>query len=125
MGRSRGGLPIELKLTEEQAHDGRSAADILDSLGEGCILLGDRVYDSDAMRATLAERGAWARVKPMPIWGAHPGFQPVPLSLSQSGRALLQQTQAFQNCRNPLQQTRRQLPRLSPTRFHQDLVATK
>ncbi len=48
MGRSRGGLttkihalvdalglPIGLKLTEGQAHDGRSAADMLDGLGEG------------------------------------------------------------------------------------------
>jgi len=45
MGRSRGGLttkiyalvdanglPVTLKLTEGQAHDGRSAADVLDSL---------------------------------------------------------------------------------------------
>src|SRR3546814_8734678 len=39
---------------------------MLDGLGEGCILLGDRAYDSDAMRATLAARGAWACVKPMP-----------------------------------------------------------
>ena len=79
MGRSRGGLttkihalvdalglPILLKLTEGQAHDGRSADDMLGGLGEGDILLADRAYDSDAMRATLAERGAWACVKPMP-----------------------------------------------------------
>src|SRR5699024_12724264 len=55
MGRSRGGLttkihavvdangnPIALKLTEGQAHDGRSAADLLDSLGANQILLADR-----------------------------------------------------------------------------------
>ena len=54
MGRSRGGLttkihalvdanglPILLKLTAGQAHDGRSAADMLDGLGEGQILLAD------------------------------------------------------------------------------------
>jgi transposase len=48
MGRSRGGLttkihalvdangnPIALKLTEGQAHDGRSAADMLETIGEG------------------------------------------------------------------------------------------
>ena len=58
------GLPIGLKLTEGQAHDGRSAADMLDGLGEGDVLLGDRAYDSDAMRAVLAARGAWACVKP-------------------------------------------------------------
>ena len=75
MGRSRGGLttkihalglPILLKLTEGQAHDGRSAGDMLDGLGDGDVLLADRAYDSDAMRATLAGRGAWACVKPMP-----------------------------------------------------------
>jgi transposase len=79
MGRSRGGLttkihalvdangnPIALKLTEGQAHDGRSAADMLDGIGTGQILLADRAYDSDALRETLAARGAWANVKPMP-----------------------------------------------------------
>jgi transposase len=79
MGRSRGGLttkihalvdangnPIALKLTEGQAHDGRSASDLLDRLGAGQILLADRAYDSDALRQSLAQRGAWANVKPMP-----------------------------------------------------------
>jgi transposase len=79
MGRSRGGLttkihavvdangnPITLKLTEGQAHDGRSAADMLDSVGTGQTLLADRAYDSDALRETLAARGATANVKPMP-----------------------------------------------------------
>ena len=79
MGRSRGGLttkihalvdanglPIALKLSEGQAHDGRSAADMLDTLGRGQTLLADRAYDSDALRERLAERGAWANIKPMP-----------------------------------------------------------
>jgi transposase len=79
MGRSRGGLttkihavvdangnPIALKLTEGQAHDGRSAADLLGSIGAGQVLLADRGYDSDALRAAMAERGAWANIKPMP-----------------------------------------------------------
>jgi transposase len=79
MGRSRGGLttkihalvdanglPVSLKLTEGQAHDGRSAADMLDTVGPGQILLADRAYDSDALRKTMTERGAWANVKPMP-----------------------------------------------------------
>lgn len=79
MGRSRGGLttkihalvdangnPIALKLTEGQAHDGRSADDLLENIGKGQILLADRAYDSDALRTDLAERGAWANVKPMP-----------------------------------------------------------
>ena len=61
MGRSRGGLTtkihavvdangnaVSLKLTEGQAHDGRSAADMLDTVAEGQVLLADRAYDSDA-----------------------------------------------------------------------------
>ena len=79
MGRSRGGLttkihalvdaeglPIALKLTEGQAHDGRSAQDMLETLTTGRILLADRAYDSDALRQSLLDRGAWANVKPMP-----------------------------------------------------------
>jgi transposase len=78
MGRSRGGLttkihalvdanglPVALKLTEGQAHDGVSASDMLETLSEGHILLADRAYDSDRLRQTLADRGAWANVKPM------------------------------------------------------------
>ena len=79
MGRSRGGLttkihalvdacglPIVLKITEGQAHDGRSAQDMIDTVGRGDVLLADRAYDSNALRQTLAERGARANVKPMP-----------------------------------------------------------
>ena len=87
MGRSRGGLttkihalvdanglPITLKLSEGQAHDGRSAADMLGNLANGQILLADRAYDSDALRANLAARGAWANVKPMPNRKNIPAF---------------------------------------------------
>ncbi len=89
MGRSRGGLttkihalvdanglPISLKLTEGQAHDGRSAADMLDQIVAGQVLLADRAYDSDALRSALAERGAWANVKPMPRRVKVPAFSP-------------------------------------------------
>ena len=89
MGRSRGGLttkihalvdangnPIALKLTEGQAHDGRSAADMLETIGEGQILLADRAYDSDGLRSSLTERGAWANVKPMPNRVNVPAFSP-------------------------------------------------
>ena len=66
MGRSRGGLttnnhalvdtigrPIRLKLTAGQAHDGRSAADIFDTIQAGHIRLADRAYDSDGLRLAL------------------------------------------------------------------------
>jgi transposase len=89
MGRSRGGLttkihalvdaeglPIVLKLTEGQAHDGRSADDMLGSIQAGQVLLADRAYDSDQLRTRLAQRGAWANVKPMPRRKNIPAFSP-------------------------------------------------
>ncbi|WP_423804566.1 IS5 family transposase [Novosphingobium lindaniclasticum] len=87
MGRTRGGLttkihalvdanglPIALKLTAGQAHDGRSAADMLDTLGDGDVLLADRAYDSDALRVEMAARGVWANIKPMPNRKRRPVF---------------------------------------------------
>ena len=89
MGRSRGGLttkihalvdanglPVVLKLTEGQAHDGRSAADMLNALRPGQTLLADRAYDSDALRRTMTARGAWANIKPMPHRINIPAFSP-------------------------------------------------
>ena len=78
MGRSRGGLttkihalvdanglPVVLKLTPGQAHDGKSARDMLDGLADGQILLADRAYDSNALRDAMEQRGAWACIKPI------------------------------------------------------------
>ena len=89
MGRSRGGLttkihalvdanglPVALKLTAGQAHDGRSATDMLNGIGEGQILLADRAYDSDALRKTMTDQGAWANIKPMPGRKNIPAFSP-------------------------------------------------
>ena len=89
MGRSRGGLttkihalvdanglPIALKLTEGQAHDGRSAADMLDGLGAARSCSPTAPTTATRLRQTLAERGAWANVKPMPRRANVPAFSP-------------------------------------------------
>lgn len=102
MGRSRGGLttkihalvdanglPIALKLTAGQAHDGRSAADRLSTVGPGDVLLTDRAYDADGLRLEMTARGAWANIPLMPQRKT-PRLQRLPLSISQSCRALLQ-----------------------------------
>jgi transposase len=136
MGRSRGGLttkihalvdacglPILLKLSEGQAHDGRSAQDMLGTLGRGDILLADRAYDSDALRQDLAARGATANVKLMPNRVNLPPFKQKALSVAQSDRALLQQTQAFSRDRDTLRQIPRELPRSHPTRLSKNLDA--
>lgn len=78
MGRSRGGLttkihavtdarglPITLKLTAGQAHDGRAADDMLGTIGAGQTLLADAAYDSNRLRDRLAEIGAKAVIRPI------------------------------------------------------------
>jgi transposase len=89
MGRSRGGLttkihalvdanglPIAIKLTEGQAHDGRSGADMLEGVLAGQVLLADRAYDSDALRDMMTARGAWANIKPLAHRTDPPAFSP-------------------------------------------------
>ena len=89
MGRSRGvlttkihalvdanGLPVALKLTEGQAHDGRSAESMLEGLAAGQVLLADRAYDSDQLRRTMTDRGTWANIKPLTRRIDKPAFSP-------------------------------------------------
>jgi len=77
MGRSRGGLsskihavvdsnglPIRLALTAGEAHDNRLAAKLLSRLKSGAMLLADRGYDADWIRALVSEHGAWANIPP-------------------------------------------------------------
>lgn len=47
--------------TKGQAHDGRSADDMLDGLGNGDVLLGDRAYDSDAT-GTVSSQRTWRHI---------------------------------------------------------------
>ena len=87
MGRSRGGLttkihalvdsqgrPIRLKLTAGQAHDGRTAADMFETLAAGQVLLADRAYDSDALHEKMAARGVIANIRLMPTRKRFPAF---------------------------------------------------
>ena len=77
MGRSRGGLtskihamvdsnglPVRLALTAGEAHDNRLAFKLLSRLKSGTMVLADRGYDADWIRALAAERGAWANIPP-------------------------------------------------------------
>ena len=89
MGRSRGGLttkihalvdahglPIHIKLTEGQAHDGASAHDMLSTLGKDCLLLADRGYDSNALRALITDQGSYANIRPVSHRIDPPAFSP-------------------------------------------------
>lgn len=89
MGRSRGGLttkihavvdanglPIALKLTAGQASDGKSGEDMLIALPRDCIVLADRGYDSNALRAQIADQGAHANIRPLDHRLDPPAFSP-------------------------------------------------
>jgi transposase len=79
MGRSRGGLtskihavvdtnmPVRLGLTAGEAHDNRLALKLLSRLKSGAMLLADRGYDADWIRAVATEKGAWANIPPNAI----------------------------------------------------------
>ena len=71
MGRSRGGLtskihavvdtnglPVQLALTAGEAHDNRLAGRLLSRLKSGTMLLADRGYDADWIRALVSQHGA-------------------------------------------------------------------
>jgi len=77
MGRSRGGLtskihalvdanglPVRLALTAGEAHDNRLAGKLLSRLKSGTMLLADRGYDADWIRALVRQYGAWANIPP-------------------------------------------------------------
>ena len=77
MGRSRGGLtsklhalvdaegrPVALRLTAGQVADCAQADALTDDLAEGAILIADKGYDTDALRAKARERKAWANIPP-------------------------------------------------------------
>lgn len=77
LGRSRGGLttkihavvdgqglPIRLSLTDGQSHDGQAADGLLDHVGAGTIVLADKAYDADRIRASLREKGHSPNIPP-------------------------------------------------------------
>ena len=87
MGRSRGGLttkihalvdaaglPIKLLITEGQAYDGHTAHDMMDKLCKDDVLLADRAYDTDKIRAAVEAHGAKANIPAMPQRREKPAF---------------------------------------------------
>ena len=58
------GLPVRLALTAGEAHDNRLADKLLSRLKSGSMLLADRGYDADWIRALAARKGALANIPP-------------------------------------------------------------
>jgi transposase len=77
MGRSRGGLtskihavvdtnglPVRIGLTPGEAHDNRLCPILQSNLRPRTMLLADRGYDADWIRAQVSQQGAWANIPP-------------------------------------------------------------
>jgi transposase len=77
MGRSRGGLttkihavvdtnglPVKIGLTPGETHDNQLCSVFLNELRPQTMLLADRGYDADWIRALASEQGAWANIPP-------------------------------------------------------------
>lgn len=77
MGRSRGGLttkihalvdadgrPIRLVLTAGQAGDAPAGLELMSGIAPGAILIADRAYDTNAIRALAEQQGVWANIPP-------------------------------------------------------------
>ncbi len=78
MGRSRVGLtskihalvdadgcPVALRLTGGQVHNGQQGEALLEALPDGATLLGDKGYDSKAIRNAATAKNTWANI---PSW---------------------------------------------------------
>ena len=58
------GLPVKLVITPGQTHDIQAAAELLGDLRKGQMVLADKAYDADWLRAMVGEQGAWANIPP-------------------------------------------------------------
>ena len=138
MGRSRGGLTTKVHAVVDAKRPAHypeadrgprlttvaAPPDMLDTIGPGQTLLADRAYDSDALRQTLDQRGAWAQHQAHAQPQARsPAFSAFLYKDRNLGGALLQQAQALQGRRNPIRQARRKLPRWRQARLSTNLDA--
>jgi transposase len=55
---------VRLALTAGEAHDNRLVGQLLSRLKSGTIILADRGYDADWIRALVRQHGAWANIPP-------------------------------------------------------------
>jgi hypothetical protein len=60
----QGCAPVCGSSTAGQAGDAPVAGQMLALLAPGAILIADRAYDTNAIRAACAERGAWVNIPP-------------------------------------------------------------
>lgn len=127
MGRSRGGLttkvhalvdarglPIRMVLTAGEVHDSQAVPALLEGLTTNTVLLADKGYDADWIRAMIEERDAAPNI-------------PVKSNRKQRfcfSREVLLPHEAVPPGRNPIREARRQLPRHAQTRSHPPMAAS-
>ena len=130
MGRSRGGLtskihavvdtnglPVRLALTAGEAHDNpRRVAPIL--IKSGTMLLADRGYDADWIRALATERDVWANIPPRCNRTTRSASAPY---LYRARNLVERFFNKIKQCRRVA--TRYQLPCLHPACVHQAMAA--
>src|SRR5260370_37379378 len=102
-------------------HDNRLCSVLLRALLPQTMLLADRGYDADWIRELVRQQGAWANIPPKRNRKAPICFSPH-LYRAELDRTILQQDQAMSACRDPIRQTRGQLPSLRQTRIHPNLA---
>jgi len=61
------GLPVRLALTAGEMHDNRLAGILLSRLKSGKMLLADRGYEADWIRALATKKRAWANIPPKDV----------------------------------------------------------
>ena len=59
------GRPIQILITPGQAHDLTGADPLLANLGQDTIIIADKAYDADRLRAHIKARGAIANIPNM------------------------------------------------------------
>jgi transposase len=134
MGRSRGGptskihavvdcngLPVRLALTAGEAHDNRLAAKLLSCLKSGSMLLADRGYDADWIRALLPRKASGPIFRRDAIATTRSASAHISTGLATWSNAS-STSQTVSSGRNSLRQTRRQLPCLHPACVHQAMA---
>ena len=121
IGRSRGGLtsklhvvvednglPVRLGITPGEAHDNRFCSTL--QVGPQTMVLADRAYDADWIRAFINEQGAWANIPPKRNRKDPICFSPYLYRARNLVERFFNQDQALPTRRHPLRQTCGQLP---------------
>jgi len=55
---------VKIVITPGQTHDIKAAAELLADIRQGQMVLADRAYDADWLRAMVADGGGWANIPP-------------------------------------------------------------